>query len=61
MRHQPEEKNIFLWINANSYSFVSEVGNFGDELSAPGLSKRYEPDIPSIKEVSWSQDYNIKA
>jgi len=31
---------------------VSEVGSFGEVFSVPGLSKRYEPDIPSIKEVS---------
>lgn len=30
-----------------SYSFVSEAGNFVEELSVQGLSKRYEPDIPS--------------
>jgi hypothetical protein len=31
----------------NPYSFASEAGNFGDEFSVLGLSRRYEPDIAS--------------
>lgn len=29
-----------------AYSFISEVGKFGEELPVPGLSRRYEADIP---------------
>ena len=29
-----------------AYSFISEVGKFGEELPVPGLSRRYEADNP---------------
>lgn len=46
-RH-PGRNKLFPKKPLDSYSFASEAGNFGDELSVPGLSRRYEPDVPSI-------------
>lgn len=44
----------------NSYSFASEASNLGDESSVPGLSRRYEPDIPSIKFHVLSKSIDFK-
>jgi hypothetical protein len=50
--HQLPFKNkwrnkLFLKKPRNPYSFASDAGNFGDEFSVLGLSRRYEPDIAS--------------
>ena len=43
-----------------SYSFISEAGKFGGELSLAELSMRYEADIHQQKEKQKKLGLNIK-
>jgi hypothetical protein len=47
-RHKGRSK-LFPEKQWNSYSFASEAGNFGDEFSVPGLSRRYDPSKKTTK------------
>lgn len=61
LRH-PGRNKLVLKKPLNSYSLAS--GNFGEELSVPGLSWRYEADIPctvfSISKIKFTLDHYKK-